>query len=212
MRSTFFRPSPALLSRLASFAFALVLALTLAACDSNGGDDGDVTGGGDVGSSTVSFSQGGTNFNGNALFATEDDFNPQDGDVQGFSIVLFRVTSSDTLLVAFSREASAVPGAGTYPLADARGQVGANEMEGFYFEFTASTSRVGASTGGQLVIDSQSGNRLTGSFDMQGLSSSFRDPTAPPRPFSGTGTFEAQRATQDNVEELNRIFDGIGGF
>jgi hypothetical protein len=204
-------PSPRLLfARLASLAFACVLALTLVACDSNDddGDDGDVTGD-PIGSSSVNFSSGGTGFNGSAIFATEADFDPQ---AEGFSIILFRVTSSDTLLVGIGRGTSAVPGAGTYALADASGNVDADEFTGFYFEFTASTSRFGASTGGSFTIDSQSSDRLTGSFDMQGESSDFRNLTAPPVPFSGTGTFEARRATQNNIDELDRIFDDLGGF
>jgi hypothetical protein len=211
MRSTSLPPR-AFFARLASLAFACVLALTLVACDSNDddGDDGDGTGD-PIGSSSVNFSSGGTGFSGSALFATEDDFGPDD-DIEGFSIILFRITSSDTLLVGIGREASAVPGAGTYPFADATGNVGADEFIGVYFEFTASSGRIGASTGGSFTIDSRSSDRLTGTFDMQGLSSDIRSPTAPPVSFAGTGTFDARRATQDNIDELDGILDDLGGF
>lgn len=198
-------------TRLFTLVLAAAVALLFTACDS-GGDDDDGGGGiaPDVGSSSVNVTGGdGTNFSGSGVFATSADLDPESGE--GTSIVLFRVSEGDTLVVAIGREADGVPAEGTYAFFDGtNAEPSPDEFIAIFYRGTANTTFLAVSEGGSLTIDASSDSRVEGTFAFTGQGFNFRDFTQEPVSVTADGSFTAARATSETIQELDDIFDDSG--
>jgi hypothetical protein len=177
---------------------SLTLALGTTGCDSGGSDGGDTSIGGSA-DVTVSGVSSGGDFDGNALFATGEDLDQSD---PAFAIVLFEISSSDTTVVSIGRGSNQLPSTGEYDIGNGTSQ----QTDGFtalYLYSDGGDPFIAFSQTGTLTLTSASDAKMTGSFSFDGVQF-FSDQT-----MSASGSFDADRATQQQIQNLDDIFDEI---
>jgi len=186
-------------SLIATLLISLTLAIGSVGCDSGGSDGGDTSIGGSS-EVTVSGVSSGGDFGGNALFATGEDLNQSD---PAFAIVLFEITSSDTTIVSIGRESNQLPSNGEYDIGNGTAQQTDAFTALYIYSAGGPDPYFAFSQSGTLSLTSASDSKMTGSFDFNGAQL-FSDQT-----MSASGSFDADRATQEQIQNLDNIFDEI---
>ncbi|PEN14303.1 hypothetical protein CRI94_04500 [Longibacter salinarum] len=187
-------------TRATSFLFTLFLAVTLTmgltACDSSDSDDG-MSFGGSADVTVSGASGGGGDFSGNSLFATSNDL---DQTEPAFSIVMFNVTSSDTTIVAIGRDGDALPRTGSFDIGD--GSESTEKFTGVYiYSDGGDMPNLGISKSGTLNLSTATESKMTGDFNFSAV-----------HPFgtsdmSVSGSFDADRATPEQIDELESVLN-----